>query len=335
MKKALLFFTSLFVGVGLLIWAVNFIGWQEMKSAFLIFTGWHGLIIIFLTVLILFFGMWKWRVILKSQGYDLSNRQLVGPYLSGFSLLYLFPMFIFGGEIFKGYLLKEKSSFPWKYGITSIIIDKILELTFILITIFAGLIFFLLKIGLPPKNLGIALGGFLFIASLGIGFFYFKIFKKESIVKILAKFFNHKKFLNVEILEAEKEIFVFFKSRKKALLQASFLAFLKVAATWLRCWVLLLFLGESAGFFPTLSILGFYYFAYMIPIPTSLGSHELIQIFSFTALGLGAGLAPAFAMIQRGAELILVFAGLAIFFKSGIGLIQTMFLRKIENLLNK
>lgn len=283
----------------------------------------------------LFFGMWKWKIILKSQGYNLSRRKLSGPYLSGFSLAYLFPMFIFGGEIFKGYLLKENFSVPWKNGITSIFIDKILEAAVFLLAILAGLIFFLLKIGLPPKNLGMILAGFLLGGAIGIGFFYFKIFKKESIVKILAKFFNHKKFLNVELLEAEKEIFIFFKHRKKALLQASFLAFLRVAVTWLRFWVLILFLGKNIGFFSVLPILGFYYFAFTIPIPTALGSHELIQTFSFSALGLGAGLAPAFTMIIRGAELILAFVGLAIFFSLGFGLLRSILLRKTENLLNK
>ena len=128
-KKIILFFLFLFLGIGLLIWVTNFIGWQEIKSAFLIFAGWQGAIILLLTGAMLFFGLWKWQVILKSQGYVLPLRKMAGPYLAGFSLVYLFPMIIFGGEIFKGYILKEKFSIPWKNGITSIIIDKILEAT--------------------------------------------------------------------------------------------------------------------------------------------------------------------------------------------------------------
>lgn len=332
-KRIFLFFVSLFIGIGLLIWVVRFIGWQEIKSAFLIFTGWHGMIILLLTVFMLFLGMWKWKVILGSQGYHLFHRQLFSSYLAGFSLAYFFPMFIFGGEIFKGYILRENFSVPWKNGITSIIIDKILEVTSFLIIILAGLVFFLFKIGLPPKNLGIILGGGLFLVSVGIGFFYFKIFKKESMVKLMAKIFNHKKLLDGEVLEAEREIFIFFKSRGKALWQASILAFSRVAVTWLRCWILILFLGKSIGFFSALSVLGFYYFVFMIPIPMALGSHELIQTFSFSALGIGAGLAPAFAMIQRGAELILAFVGMIIFFKLGLGLLQTVLFKKIENLI--
>jgi len=332
-KKIILFFASLFIGIGLLIWVVRFIGWQEIKSAFLIFSGWQGSIILLLTALMLFFGIWKWQVILKSQGYNLSFRKLTSPYLAGFSLIYLFPMFIFGGEVFKGYILRENFSVPWENGITSIIIDKILEATSFLITIFAGLFFFLLKIGLPPKNIGIILGGVLLIVSCAISFFYFRVSKKKSMVRLFAKIFNHRKLLNREVLEAEKEIFVFFQCRKKALFKASWLAFLRVVVTWLRCWILILFLGKSIGPLSALSVLGFYYFIFMIPIPMALGSHEVIQTFAFGALGLGAATAPAFTMIQRGAELILALIGLMIFFRLGIGLLQTILFKKLEHLI--
>lgn len=334
MRKILLFFTSLFIGIGLLVWIIRFIGWKEIESAFLVFTGWHGIIILLLTALMLFIGMWKWKVILKSQGYDLSNRNLTAPYLTGFSLVYLFPMVIFGGEIFKGYILKEKFSVPWKNGITSIIIDKIIETTSFLIAMFAGLAFFLLKIGLPPRNLGIILAGIFVFFSAGIGFFYFKSFRKESIARLFIKFLNHNRFLKEDVIGIEKEIFNFFKPKRRAFWEGMGLSVLRVIITWFRCWVLILFLGKNIAALSALSILGFYYFALMIPIPAALGSHEVVQIFSFGALGLGASLAPAFTMIQRGAELILAFVGMAIFFRLGMGLLQTVLFRKIENFIN-
>lgn len=331
-KKAALFFASLFVGAGLFIWAASLIGWNEIRSAFLIFAGWHGIVILLLTFLILFIGMWKWKVILKSQGHDLPLLRLIAPYFSGFSLIYLFPLLVLGGEIFKAALLKDKYKVPWKCGITSIIIDKILEATFFVLAVFAGIIFFLLRIGLPPKNLGLVVVAFLLLSSLAIGFFYLKVFKRQSIIKLLSKFINHERLMDDDVLEAERAIFVFFKSDRRALFQASFLAFLRVAATWLRCWILVLFLGKSISFLSVLPILGFYYIAFMVPIPAALGSHELVQIFAFDAVGLGSSLAPAFTMIQRGAELILAFAGLAAFFKLGIGLLRSLLFKKIDNL---
>jgi hypothetical protein len=108
-----------------------------------------------------------------------------------------------------------------------------------------------------------------------------------------------------------------------------------VGVTWLRCWLLILFLGKAIGILPALSILGFYYIALFIPIPAALGTHEVIQAFSFSALGIGAGMAPVFTMIQRGSEIILAIVGLIIFLRLGIGLLQTFLFRKIENLVGK
>ena len=336
MKKALLFFISLFIGIGLLVWIIRFVGWLQIKSAFLIFTGWHGAIIVLLTFLILLVGAWKWQTILKSQGYNLSNREIIAPYLTYFSITYLFPMVIFGGEIFRGYVLREKHEIPWGKAIASVLIDKILEATSFLVAILAGLVFFLLKIGLPPRNLAIILGGFLlFLFIIGISFFYFRTFKKQSIAKPLIKLFNRSKLPNGDILEIEREIFNFFKIKKKVLWQGFSLAFLRVAVTWLRCWVLILFLGKSVGLLSALSVLGFYYFAMIIPIPTALGSHEVVQVFAFNALGLGSSIAPAFTMIQRGAELMMAFIGLIIFFKLGLGLFQGLLLKKLASFIDK
>ena len=73
----------------------------------------------------------------------------------------------------------------------------------------------------------------------------------------------------------------------------------------------------------------------MVPIPADLGAHEAIQVFSFNALGLGQSLAPAFAMIQRGAELVFAFLGIALFFKLGMGLVQTLLFRKFEKFISR
>lgn len=153
-------------------------------------------------------------------------------------------------------------------------------------------------------------------------------------VRFFLKFFNHKKFFNEEPLDIEKEIFEFFKFKNKALWEAIGLAFLRVVITWIRCWALILFLGKSIGVFSSLSVLGFYYFALMIPIPAALGSHEVIQSFSFGGLGLGKNVAFAFTMIQRGAELVLVFMGVMISIKLGIVMLKNILFRKLGYFLN-
>lgn len=328
MKKFLLFLISLLIGVGLFIWILNTIGWQEIKGAFLVFTGWHGLVIFGLTLLMMLIGNWKWKEILKGENVKVSFRNLLNPYLAGFSVMFLAPILLLGGEIFRGYILKERGSIPWSKGMASIFIDRILEWTANLVVIFFGTLFLLIAIGLPPVKLLIIFGGvFLFFAG-GIGYFYLKTFKRESMARFFLRTLGLERFNHANsILDIEKEIFDFFKPKKMAMWRGFGLSFLRAGAMYLRAWLLVFFLGKSISTLPALSILGFTYLAAMIPIPTALGTHEAIQTFAFTSFSLGASTATAFTMIIRGAELIVALIGVIILYRLGIGLIRNTFLK--------
>jgi len=329
MKKFFLFLISLVVGFGLFIWIGRMVGWQEIKRAFLIFKGWQGIVILVLTLLMALVGNWKWKVILKGIGTKISFGELFKSYLAGFSLMYLLPMMVLGGEVFRGYVLKEKNQIPWAKGMASIVIDRILEWTANLTIVFFGILFFLLNIGLPPTKLEIIFGGVFFLFLAGIIFFYFKCFKRESITKAIGRIFNHR--LDSQPLEAEKEIFKFFKPKGKVMWRGFGLSFLRAVIMFFRTWLLIIFLGKGISGLPALSILGFSYLAVMIPIPTALGSHEAIQTFAFKSLGLGLSTATAFTMIIRGAELLIALAGVIILFRLGIFLLKNTIFKKLNN----
>lgn len=329
MKKAFLFLVSLLLGVGLFIWVGKIVGWGEIKNAFLAFTGWQGIVILSLTVLMALVGTWKWREILRGEEVKISFKSLLNPYLAGFAIMFLAPVLLLGGEIFRGYLLKEKNSVPWSKGMASVIIDRILEWTANLAVVFFGALFFFYKIGLPPKNLGIILGIVLFIFTVLISSFYFKIFKQERMAKSILQILGLKNLNHTNsILDIEKEIFNFFKPKNLILWKALSLSFLRAAFMYFRTWLLIIFLGKSLGAMPALSILGFTYLAAMIPIPTALGSHEAIQTFAFNSLGLGLSAATAFTMIIRGAELIIAFCGVMILFRLGISFLKNNLLKE-------
>jgi len=330
MRKFLLFLVSLLIGIGLFVWILKIVGWQEIKRAFLVFTGWQGLVIFGLTLLMMLIGNWKWMEILKGENIKISFRELFRPYLAGFSVMFLAPILLLAGEIFRGYILKAKNFVPWSKGMASVFIDRILEWTANLAVIFFGTLFFLIAIGLPPVKLIIIFGGaFLFFAG-GISYFYLKTFKRESVARFFLRTLSLERYNHANsILDIEKEIFNFFKPKKMAMWRGFGLSFLRAAAMYLRAWLLILFLGKTTGGLSALSILGFTYLAAMIPIPTALGSHEAIQTFGFNSLGLGASTATAFTMIIRGAELIVALIGVIILYRLGVGLIRNTLFKKI------
>ncbi|PIW35019.1 MAG: hypothetical protein COZ90_00590 [Candidatus Nealsonbacteria bacterium CG_4_8_14_3_um_filter_37_36] len=332
MKKFLLFLVSLSVGMGLFIWIGKIVGWQEIKNAFLVFTGWQGLVIFGLTLLMMLIGNWKWKEILKGENIKTSFRELFRPYLAGFAVMFLAPILLLAGEIFRGYILKAKNFVPWSKGMASVFIDRITEWTANLVVIFFGILFFLYTIGLPPRNLGIIFGGAFLLFAFGISIFYFKTIKRESMAKSLLRILGLERLNHANsILDIEKEIFNFFKPKKIAMWKVFSLSFLRALVMYFRTWFLVIFLGKSITSLPALSILGFTYLAAMIPIPTALGSHEAIQTFAFSSLGLGGGTATAFTMIIRGAELIIALVGVVILFRLGIDLLKNTLFKKLNN----
>ena len=338
------FSISLLAGVGLFIWIGKTVGWQEIKSAFLVFTGWQGLVIFGLTSLMMLIGNWKWQEILKGGGTNIPFFNLLKAYLPSFSIRFLAPIVLVAAELFQGYALlaepcsshafrpareKQKNSLSWSKAMASVIIDRVLEWTANLVVIFFGALFFLSIIGLPPMRLLIILGCvFLFFAG-GIAYFYFKIFKKESMTKIFGKIFNHR--LNDQPLEIEREIFDFFRPKKMAMWKGFGLSFLRAGIMLIRTWLLIIFLGKNIGALSSLSILGFTYLAIMIPIPMALGSHEAIQTFAFNSLGLSLGAATAFTMIIRGAELLIALIGVIILSRLGIILLKKVLFKESKN----
>jgi len=333
LRNILLFLLSIFVGILLFTWVYNIVGWEEIKNVFINFNINHGLIIFGLTLLIALMGSWRWQEILKGENVKLSFFDVFYPYLAGFSIIFLAPILVLAGEMLRAVILKEKNLVSWSKSTVSIIIDRVLEWTTNLIVIFLGALFFLFKTGLPPQNLSLTFGAAFFIFVAVVTFFYIKALKKESIVKIFSKAFNHN--LNGKPEEIENRVFDFFKIKNKLMWQMFFLSFARVLIMYIRTWLLIVFLGTKIALLPALSVLGFSLLAVTIPIPAALGSHEAIQVFTFNSLGLNISSATAFTLIIRASETILALIGLIILFKLSGFLFKNNFLNKIEKLTKK
>ena len=335
MKKVLFFFVSLFIGTSLLVWIIRSIGWDEIALAFRFFSFKAGAAILFLTILANLIRSWRWKTILKNQGYNIPILRALEYYLSGNAIAFFIPMVIFGGEIFRGYDLKEKYSMPWSKSIASVVIDRISEFTIYAIATIFGIAFFIANANLPSYKIGVIIFSGLFLIIASIGFFYFKSFKKESIIHFFLKKFNARNSDGAETaIEVEKEIFRYFKPKKKIMWQGFGLSLLTELTLLTRTFILILFLGKNISIFSAVSVVAFSSLALVLPIPAALGSHDAVQSFVFTALGLGAGTGAAFVMAIRGAELTAALIGLFFFFKFGLEFLRSSLLKKIGRLIN-
>lgn len=334
MKKILGFLLSLLIGAFLFVWVGKLAGWQGLESAFFVLCSWQGLIVLFLTVLIKMTRVFRLRVILQSRSHHISNWVLSKIFLAGRAIAFIAPTLVLADEAFVAYALKEKNSLSWQESVIALIIDKVLYLTGFFATLFLGLAVFFLKIGLSFQILCLVLAVFV-LASFLIFLFYSRCFRGQSLIKLLLRLVGRElKNNGNKAMEIEANVFSFFDKGQRYVWQGLFLALAYETLYFLRCWALMSFLAKDADIFSVLAIFSFARLATAIPIPAALGSHEALQIFAFSSLGLESSLVTAFTMILRGAEFIASLIGGFFLFQLGAELFKTSLFKKIDIFFN-
>ncbi|MDD2696745.1 MAG: lysylphosphatidylglycerol synthase transmembrane domain-containing protein [Candidatus Pacebacteria bacterium] len=319
MKKFFFFLISLLIGIALFFWILNTVGWQEVRKILFNFSGRNSLIILFLTMLIWLVGLWKWKFVLNSQGCNYPFMGLLQIAFASNAVTYLLsPTALFGGEGFRVYALRKKFSAPWDKNLAAVIIEKLLSASMALIFLILGVLSFLFLNQSISRNLAIIsiviIGGLTMILAT----FYFKSFKKESIFKLIFRFFG-KEMKNGTVTEGvEKEIFNFFEFNKKTMWQGMAIAFLRYFLIFVRCWILIFFLKRETSILIALAVMFFLYLAYSFPLPAGMGALDTAQAFAFGTFNLGQATGITFSFILRGAEIIISLIGIIFLIKLGI-----------------
>jgi uncharacterized protein (TIRG00374 family) len=326
-KNILLVIFSTLFGAGIFIWLGKIIGWEEIGESFKGFTIWQGALITFLSFLIAIIGNWRWQQILKDSDVNVPFWKLFRIYLGGYAMMYLVPIIIMSGEIFRVFGLSKESSVKVYKAASSVIIERILEWTVNLLVIFLGVFLLAYKLDILPNQILIVFGCALLAFIFALGFFYFKALRKKSIIDGFIKKFSKKEIVEGNsLIEIEKEVYKFFEPANPALRKGLALSLLRAIVMQSRVWILIYFLTTiNTGIIESLSVLGFSYLSSMIPIPTSLGSHEVIQSAAFGSIGLAKGSATAFTMIIRAAEIIVSSVGLVFLIKKGFNVMEEKF----------
>lgn len=319
MQKREWFILLSFLVAGLIIYFVfQKIGTQEIWQAFLSFSPWGIFWVLILTVLYHLTATWRLQAILKDRGYFVSTKEVFSAWLASFAIAYFTPIATMADGVLRVYILKEKNSVPWKENIISNVIDEILDGTIFFFAIIVGIVFLILHTLTIPVKLWMVILILLFPIG-GIAFFYFRAFKSQSMLKIIEKPLQ-KIFKNAMFSKAfswEKELLSFFDPKNKNMWRAIMFSFARGIVNWIRCWVLLLFLGIPLGWIGSLIVIGFANLAYVLPLPAAIGSHEAIQAFIFSNLGLQTHSAVAFTLILRAFDILIGIVGIFIAFRFG------------------
>lgn len=320
MNKTLLLFFSILAGVLLLISAFSQVELADITAAFFLFPK-EGFLAVFLINFLAVFlvSAKRWQAILRGQGCRLGFSKVVRAKMAGFTLSYITPSAMIGGEPVRAYMAKEESGCGWEKSFASVIIDQAIFFTCLFAAMIAG--FFLLAehFSLPTE----VLYAFFFVFFLSVSVlyvFYKRILNRKAedpafFTYLLRKTgldrlnFVRRRLDSVDI--TEKSIEKFFHEEKSCFFQALFWAvaetLLGVASVALTCF----YLGRPLGVTESFGVFFFLTLANFFPIPGALGSLEFALSFAFGILGMGKDAGLAFSLVYRLMNVALCVAGIA------------------------
>ena len=306
---------SAIIGIIIVIFLFWYIKIEEIIKAFSYFSFDKLILFIIVSIIMMLLHTLKWSIILKSQGCKVPFFKLFTYKLAGFAVSYVTPSAHIGGEPVRAYLLKNNHNIEFKKSLSSVVIDKSLDLSlngfFACITILIILANFTV-----PKNTAILMIlGFFAMASAMYAFYHLTLTEKGFFTTCfrllrLNKWKLTKKY-EKDIKGMESHLIYFFKYNKKGFRNAFF--------TFLLIWILmfvefklaLLLLGYNASFVAIFIVFSLVGLAYILPVPAALGALEFGQSSASVLLGISKGVGLALSIIIRGRDMIWVFLGLS------------------------
>lgn len=293
----------------------------EVISTFTNFTPVLVLAYLVVSGLIMLTLSFRWKVILDTLGHKVPFHKLVGYRIIGYGISYITPSAKVGGEPVRAALLKRQG-LSFREGLSSIMIDKIIELSFSALFFICGVVFLVLDYALPSRLfflLIILSGLFLYL----VWWFYSRIMRGETVFTKAFRFFRLHKlgFLakyQAIILNFEKPIIRFYKSQRKEFFITAGISLFSLVLSLVEYKLVLLMLGIKAPLGVVFLVFSLAGFAFLVPLPMALGSFEAFQVSLFSIIKLGpAAAGVGVAMITRSRDLLWVLGALVLAFYLG------------------
>jgi uncharacterized protein (TIRG00374 family) len=311
-KRILLFFVSLSIGLTVFFLIGGEAGWGEVVRSLSLIKAWQFFLIAFFFLAGIETAVWVWKMILNCLGVQSNFLALNQAFLAGFTVSYLTPVTLVGGEALRLYLLNEKLGVSWKKGMSSIIVSKMLDFVVLLTFVISGLVAFFLRGGAFSQKVGSLL-----VLSLGVLIFFFIYLffrgaRKKSAISELLRVVHLDDLLETpkgrKFLQHEKEILRFFNIHNHHFWKIIGLTFLQHFFWLIQALLIVFFLvGSLKGTTGPLIVYSFTALGSVLFIPAALGSLEIVEGVAFVALGVPYSVAVVFSLIWRGTRLALCF----------------------------
>ncbi len=316
-KRAIQFLVALVLGVFIFFFVLQRAGFQIIENALMLLFGFEGIALLLVTFLIIIVGSVRWKGILKAEGKEVSLFKMSLFLVKGFTVDYLTPVSLFGGEALRVILLKKETG-DLKSSSSSVIIDKVIDVTAHFIFLVIGVALFL-TYGYFYEGAFFIYGAVtttLFFSALL--FFYLRAMRKKSILRFLMGVVgvDRESFASSEngkaVFDVENRVINFFHSNRKQLFKGVLLSMLRHFLLVFRVALLIFFIFEGFYIKEAFAIYGLTILSFLLPLPAALGGLEAISSFGFDVMGLGFSAGTAYAVTVRGVDLVICVIGLAL-----------------------
>ncbi len=322
MRKGFWLLIFFILGAILFCFTLRGVGIEGVVSILSMLKGWQAfLVFLVLCSSVIVIGGYKWWVIIGLHNKeDVKLSKVMIAKLIGYSISYVTPSSLIGGEPAKVLYLKQETKLSTSRIISSIILDELILFFFIVTVFFMGLFFLLIYLHLSwlAEIIGLGLVAVAISAFLLIIRKARKVASGRGLLRTVAErlYLNKLRVVreNMEALdEIEADVKVFFHRPRKELAKIFAIALIEFSALLLTAWLILAFFGvrlDITRLFvvrSTIDLSGFF------PLPASLGTLEVSQAFVLNSFGISSATGVAFSLIWRGLNLVLSGFGLMIF----------------------
>lgn len=300
----------------LLWWAFGGESIQGAAQALLGLNPWRIALLLLINMAILLLFSSRWWLLLRAMGYRIPYFSLTAYRVAAFSVSYFTPGPQFGGEPLQVLFLQRRHGVPTSAAISSVFLDKLLELLTNLTFLILGLLVIITggvaAVWFQPRGwlpvLGVLLLPGLHMLALRHGQQPFS----EFLAWLKLDGFKHQ-FLRkgYEVIqEAERRLSVFFMQKPLALLQSVFLSGLIWLALIGEYYLMLSFAGLKVDLLQTIMALTSMRLALLTPSPGGLGAVEASQVLALKALGFSNAEGLLVSLILRGRDFVVGGLGL-------------------------
>lgn len=324
-KKQWITGASLIGGLALLLYLFFSLPFGEVWEQFLgvdpVFIALYLASIVFIQLTL----SWRWKAVLQSKDMDVvSFWQLNNQRLAGMAISFLTPTAKMGGEPVRALILSKESELSFEDSLSTVVIDKTIELTASGLFFVVGLLAALFTYSVSASTRNTFIGVIIFLLIL-IGGFFFRVFNGKN---FFAWIFSSLQLNRIDKLkgvmeklhEFEQLVVAFYQKDKRGLIYAVLISLI----SWIGMFFEYYFIGQIVGV--NLSLLQVFFvftfvgLAYLIPVPMAIGTLEAGQVSVFSMIGLSSAIGLGVSLVVRAKDMLISAYGLVCLVFSGLSI---------------